>query len=157
MPAVWSPDRAYRYTLWRTGLGGRRRGFVQFIGLNPSTADETSDDATLRRCIGFARRLSYDTLCMTNVFAYRSTDRSVLATLADPVGPENDRWLLRIAAQASRIVACWGADGVLNRRADEVTNLLGQFNLAALEFTKDRQPRHPLYLGYACATGLKRL
>lgn len=34
-----SPDRVYRYTLWRSWGTGRGRALV-VIGLNPSTADE---------------------------------------------------------------------------------------------------------------------
>ncbi len=43
------------------------------LGLNPSTADETEDDPTIRRCINFAKTWGYGGLCMTNLFAYRAT------------------------------------------------------------------------------------
>lgn len=44
-----------------------------FVGLNPSTADETEDDQTIRRCVGFAMDWGYGGLCMGNLFAIRAT------------------------------------------------------------------------------------
>lgn len=80
----FSEDRKYRYTLWRewdmsddmiaTMPGYDRTGeYLQVIGLNPSTADESKDDPTLRRCIDFAQRFGFGALCMTNLFAWRAT------------------------------------------------------------------------------------
>ena len=51
--AILSRNRLYRYVLWREW--DARKGTCVFIGLNPSTADETVDDPTLRRCINFAK------------------------------------------------------------------------------------------------------
>lgn len=45
--------RIYRYTLWRRWSDGPR--YVNFICINPSTADENTDDPTVRKCIKFAR------------------------------------------------------------------------------------------------------
>ncbi len=52
--ATLSEDRRYRYRLTREW--DQEKPKVLFIGLNPSTADEIEDDATIRRCIGFAKR-----------------------------------------------------------------------------------------------------
>jgi hypothetical protein len=59
---------------------------VAFIGLNPSTADETTDDPTVRRCVGFAKRWGYDRMVMLNAFAYRATDPKALYALTTTVG-----------------------------------------------------------------------
>ncbi|MBK8271403.1 MAG: DUF1643 domain-containing protein [Planctomycetes bacterium] len=74
-----------------------------FIGLNPSTADETQDDPTVRRCIRYAQSWGYGALCMTNIFAYRSTDPLVMKRFDDPIGPKNDTALIlnNLAAPAS--------------------------------------------------------
>jgi len=61
-----------------------------FIGLNPSTADETKDDPTIRRCINYAKRWGYSGLCMTNLFALRATKPAVMKANPGPVGREND-------------------------------------------------------------------
>jgi hypothetical protein len=46
-----------------------------------------------------------------NPFAYRAADPRLLKTVADPVGPENDYYLLEVCRQAALVVCCWGADG----------------------------------------------
>lgn len=139
---IFSPCRAYRYTLWREWIGGE--GYAMFVGLNPSTADETQDDPTIRRCIAFAKAWGYAGLCMTNLFAFRATDPKVMKAAGDPVGPENDRHLLIAGAGAGVIVAAWGANGTHRGRDSEVRWLLPR--LQCLSLTKDGHPGHPLYL-----------
>ncbi len=63
--------RKYRYSLTRSWNSAK--GYVLFIGLNPSTADETIDDPTLRRCMNYAKDWGYGGLIMVNLFAYMST------------------------------------------------------------------------------------
>lgn len=140
---VMSRDRLYRYTLWRRWSVGKR--YVQFIGLNPSTADESSNDPTIRKCVKFARIWGFDAMCMTNLFAFRSTDKRVMMRFADPVGYGNDRWLTTIAENASIIVAAWSRDGAFNNRSKHVCNLLAERDLYCLRITQT-QPWHPLYL-----------
>jgi hypothetical protein len=140
---VFSPDRLHRYTLWRE-FDLTNRSYVQFVGLNPSTADEVQDDPTVRRCIDFAKRWGYGALCMTNLFAYRATDPDDMLAAADPVGPENDMWLARIAAGAGLVVAAWGNHGGFIERDRAVATLLPQ--LMCLGITKTGAPRHPLYV-----------
>jgi hypothetical protein len=145
--ASFSPCRLYRYALWRVwgALPDEvDRGYVLFIGLNPSTADETNDDATIRRCIAFAKAWGYSGLCMANLFAFRATDPADMLAAADPVGPENDDWLQRLACGASRVVAAWGVHGTHMGRAARVKEFIP--NMHYLRLTKDGHPGHPLYL-----------
>lgn len=135
--AAFCPDRIYRYTLWRRWSQGKR--YVNFILLNPSTADETADDNTVRKCIKFARSWGYNALCITNLFAYRSTDRRAMKQFPDPIGYGNDRWLLTIAREASLIVAAWSQDGVHLGRAAAVKRMLQRFDLHYLRIS----PRRP--------------
>lgn len=118
--AVFSEDNRYRYVLYRKWSEGSR--FVQFIGLNPSTADAIRNDPTMRKCIGFAKRWGFDGMAMTNLFGYRATKREVMKRQADPVGPNNDTWLVRTVRDAALIVCCWGVDGIhlKSRRGGEV-------------------------------------
>ena len=118
--------------------------YVMFIGLNPSTADETKDDPTIRRCVGFAKEWGYGAVCMANLFAYRATDPRVMKEAADPVGPDNDVWLERYAKDASLVVAAWGAYGEHQGRAKEVLKKVE--GVVCLGMTKGGYPRHPLYM-----------
>src|SRR5438034_1141192 len=116
--AVFSQCRQYRYVLrrrWHDKLPS-----VLFVALNPSTADEISDDATIRRCIGFARDWGFGALWMANLFAFRSTDPTALLKVRDPVGPRNDWWLARLSLETTLTVAAWGAHGCVNQRAEQV-------------------------------------
>ena len=115
-----------------------------FVGLNPSTADETQDDPTIRRCIAFAKAWGYGGVCMTNLFAYRATLPEVMKATSDPVGPDNDEYLRALAADAGVVVAAWGANGTHKGRDAEVRKLLPELHCLAL--TKDGHPGHPLYL-----------
>src|SRR5882724_1884503 len=57
MSAVISNCGLYRYRLDRM-LRDDHGPTVAFVMVNPSTADATQDDATIRKCIGFAKLYS---------------------------------------------------------------------------------------------------
>jgi hypothetical protein len=143
MTAVLSPCRKYRYRLERSWAPGNRVGFLM---LNPSTADETADDPTIRRCIGFAKDWGYGGLIVGNLFALRSTDPQALYAAADPVGPDNDGHLLRIAWECETVICAWGKHGAFRKRGKAVASMLDLCNLAALKILSDGSPGHPLYL-----------
>jgi hypothetical protein len=136
-----SPCRKYRYALWRRWSGGPQ---AMFIGLNPSTADETEDDPTIRRCIAFARDWGYGALCMANLFAYRATEPADMLAQDDPIGPDNDEYLRRLAGESGVVVAAWGTHGVHRGRDAAVFAMIP--TLHYLKLTKDGHPGHPLYL-----------
>jgi hypothetical protein len=119
--------------------------FVQFIGLNPSTADETHNDPTVRRCMDFAKRWGYSAMCMTNIFAWRDTDPLKMKAAGDPIGYENDDWLVRVAKGAHIRVACWGNDGAHLGRGVQVGRMIPH-DLHCLGTNADGSPKHPLYL-----------
>lgn len=148
--ADFSGDLVYRYRLSRRWGDGPA---VAFIGLNPSTADETNDDPTIRRCIGFAKRWGYDQLVMLNLFAFRATDPADMKRVLDPVGPENDKYLVREAREAGLVVAAWGVHGSYHARDEEVLSIL-PLPPVALGVTKDGYPRHPLYVRADAEPGL---
>lgn len=135
---------AYRYSLQRAWRDGAPVAI--FIGLNPSTADASIDDPTIRRCVGFADSWGCGALVMLNLFALRSTDPRELYNHPAPIGPENNNSLAHYARSAAHIVACWGAHGKLHGRDAAVIDLLGRDRLHALRFNKDGSPAHPLYL-----------
>lgn len=114
-----------------------------FIGLNPSTADETTDDPTLRRCVNYAKSWGYGGVCMANLFAYRATKPEAMKAVADPVGIENDEWLQKLAQGANLVVAVWGNDGIYLGRSKQVKQLIP--DLHCLKLNKSGEPTHPLY------------
>ncbi len=89
--AVLSADGVYRYRLWRTWDASKPT--LAFLMLNPSTADATEDDPTIRRCLGFAKEWGYGSLVVVNLFALRSPNPDALRENDDPVGPENGEHL----------------------------------------------------------------
>jgi hypothetical protein len=152
-PAVFSPDRKFRYTLrriWPAGIWPTEGGaFVAFIGLNPSTADEVKNDPTVTRCMKYAQKWGYGGMYMLNIFAYRSTDPRELYLQEDPIGGYNDSFILQAAQRSGLIVACWGNHGNLLSRGWNVIKLLQGAGLRVMRLgslTIPGQPRHPLYL-----------
>ena len=155
MSAVISECGRYRYRLTRSvGMGSR---VVVFVGVNPSTADAATDDATVRKWCGFARRWGFDKIEVVNLFAFRSTDVRALAAAEDPVGPRCDEHLAEAISAAEWIVPCWGSStkvpGHLRGRIANVSRLLlerrpARASLLCLGRTSSGDPRHPLMLGY---------
>lgn len=139
--AVVSPCGRYRYMLGRRWDDGDA---VMFLMLNPSTADADIDDPTIRRCMGFARSWGYAALTVGNLFALRATDPRELRKADDPIGPENDGWLLRMARDHRRVVAAWGNHGCYLGRSAAVREMIP--GLHRLRVSKEGEPCHPLYL-----------
>jgi hypothetical protein len=135
----------YRYSLWRIWEPEQPR--TLFIMLNPSTADQAQDDATIRRCIHFARAFQTGSLEVVNLYAFRATDPARLAQATDATGPENNAHIEQAAARAALIVCAWGAHKQAQGRNREVLALLEKSkNLYCLGVTRGGHPRHPLYI-----------
>lgn len=139
--AEFSADRKYRYALWR--IWDKSKPLVMFIGLNPSTANETQPDPTITRVINFASDWGYGGLYMMNLFGIVSSKPEVLLTDANPLG-DNDKWLEMIAAKCDRIVFAWGVFKQARFRAEDVKKRFpGSY---CLKKTKEGHPWHPLYV-----------
>ncbi len=153
MSAIISPCGTYRYRLERDGPG---EGTTAIIMVNPSTADATEDDATIRKLRGFGARYSWGRLIVGNLFAYRSTDVRALADAADPVGSDNGYRLCEIFLDAQRCVFAWGRAGKMPRRLRdqwrEVDRIARAMHLEPMSIgapAKDGHPCHPLMLPYS--------
>lgn len=140
--ATFSPCKVYRYRLSRDWGAGPR---IFWLMLNPSTADESANDPTIRRCIAYSQAWGYGGLYVGNIFALRSTDPKALYAADDPIGPGNDEAITDMAAGSTRIVAAWGNHGRLRGRGAAVKRLLRGCRLECLAYTRDGQPVHPLY------------
>jgi hypothetical protein len=121
--ATVSPCGLYRYDLRRVWDAARPP--CLFVMLNPSTADGSQDDPTIRRCVGFAKAWEMGGVVVVNLFALRATDPG------------------RLQFASRRGVDALG-------RANYVRTLFSQhaWNLPLhhLGLTKDGHPRHPLYV-----------
>lgn len=143
--ARFSADGRYRYTLTR--VWDPQTPLVAWIGLNPSTADATRNDPTVRRVIDFSRRWGYGGCVMLNLFAYRSTDPRALLTAVAPIGPDNPR-TLREETAGRAVVAAWGAsvpDAWRLHEAHVAGWLRATCAVYILGRTASGAPRHPLY------------
>lgn len=147
---VSSDDGRYRYALTRHWFPKRGKGDVLWIMLNPSVADATTDDRTLRKCQKFARAWGYDGVLVGNLFGLRSTDPRALRKHRDPVGGANDLVLESLfrATGIGLVVAAWGAPGRLRHRDAAMIKLASEQGrtLHALGVNADGTPRHPLYV-----------
>jgi hypothetical protein len=140
--AILSQDRLYRYLLTR--IWDENKPMINFIGLNPSTADEIEDDPTTRRCIAFAKSWGYGGFYLTNLFAFISEKPEELKKVEDPIGKENDIYLLDTAKKVEEVIFAWGTKGKFLSRDKHVMNLITKGYYIAL--TKNGHPSHPLYL-----------
>jgi hypothetical protein len=152
--AELSPCGVYRYVLTREWEDGQS---VTFLMFNPSTADATEDDPTIRKCVGFAKRWGYGRMNVVNLFAVRSRDPKAVGRMAtgSAVGPLNNFWIVEAAKESREVICSWGCAQHLpgiNRRIAEVLALLEEkrfsMPLNCLGYRLDKHPRHPLMLAY---------
>lgn len=137
-------DGPWRYRLTRTW--DPHQDTLAWIMLNPSTADATVDDPTIRRVKSFSRAAGYGGCIVVNLYAYRATKPADLWRVDElqRVGPNNDAYLRRECIGRTT-VAAWGAhaDPI---RVGHVLRMLGVSSapLLCLGVTKHGAPRHPL-------------
>ena len=154
--AKFSTDRTYRYALWRAVPYSYEVSVrpIIYVGVNPSVADETTDDPTIRKCWGFALRELGGYMIMLNLFAYRTPYVERLGQVNNPVGPGNNRAIVHYIKTPvpPLIIACWGSydkcEGMYNR-AREVTALIDAHidgQIMCFGQNQDGSPKHPLYL-----------
>lgn len=154
MNAIISECGQYRYRLDRD-VGMYSGPTYAFFGVNPSTADATLDDATVRKWTGFVKTWGGRRFIVGNVFAYRATDVGELATAADPWGADNSHHIQQIMAEADVLVPCWGSRSKLPPKLrsslDEVGTMLRSLGKPCKVFgiTASGDPKHPLMLGYS--------
>lgn len=158
MSAIISDCGRYRYRLERDlprTIDGRDKPTVAWIMVNPSTADARTDDATIRKVLGFSARGGFGRIIVGNIFAFRSTDIGGLRRKPETaVGPENDAHLVDIIHEADAVVFAWGASGKLPyelrnywRSPAKIAENLGATPLC-LGVCADGHPKHPLMVAY---------
>lgn len=138
-----------RYRLWR--VWAPEALSVLWVMLNPSVADAGKDDATIRRCIGFAKRWGYGGIEVVNLYSVISTDPRRLRDLGYPNGPRADAAIHDVLTEGTvgMVVYAWGNGGMPSRarQIDDLVTSWG-FDPKCLGHTKSGRPRHPVRLGY---------
>ncbi len=151
-----APQMGYRYELFRY-IDTEEFSSTTSIGwlmLNPSTADATKDDPTIRKCKGFTRRWGYNTFMVANLFALRSTQPSKLLTAIDPVGSVNDTYIRNLNSYEKIILAWGGWNNNSQFMKDRVAKVLSMIDLRkayCIGFNKSGTPIHPLMAKYTDA------
>jgi hypothetical protein len=143
---VFSSDRRYRYLLKHSCSPLFAPKFCTWIGTNPSFAWEHGLDPTLRRVRAFSLSWGYTGFLMTNVFAFVSRDPRGLYAVEDPLGPENDRFILEAIQETEVVIAAWGVIGRYQNRCEAVWKMIAEFKPLCLKRTKKGLPSHPLYV-----------
>jgi len=153
--AVISPCGKFRYYLEERFPGFPWSGpGVCFVMLNPSTADASKDDPTIRKCRGFAKKWFYSWFRVVNLFAYRATDPRDLKEAGYPIGPENDKWVAHGVTTdmgwSPCVVIAWGNKGQesgMDQWMLQYLRLL-EVQVRCLGVTSRDAPCHPLMLPY---------
>lgn len=151
--ARFSTCRTWRYALWREW--DSQKGFVLFVGLNPSTANEVDNDPTISKCMGFADRWGFGGIYMLNLFAFCATQPERMIGVIDPVGPENDSTFSLYSSKSNLVVAAWGGSVPMRERArlnldTRINFVLRNINtqVHCLGRTQDGSPKHPSRISY---------
>lgn len=140
-------SRDYRYLLWRNWVPNNERRLL-WVMFNPSTADAEHDDPTLASCRRMSEHQGYGGLEAVNMFAYRTPYPSELRKVDDPVGHDNDRYIVEALERATAVVAAWGWRGAYHGRDAYVRQLLNMHargSVYCLGRTLNGSPCHPLY------------
>jgi hypothetical protein len=156
--------KGFRYLLAEPLLGSRR---LLWVMLNPSTADATQDDPTIRKVRSFTKRLGFDSWSVVNLYARRATKPRELAQMSvlEAIGnPENDDAIAQAAKGAKAIVLAWGAFNPWPRgvghqsRIEHVVRVLRENTRGLVPMclgkTRSGNPSHPLMLSYGSGRSL---
>ncbi|MBC7953161.1 MAG: DUF1643 domain-containing protein [Rhodospirillaceae bacterium] len=130
-----------------------------FIMANPSTADASTDDPTIRRCMAFARSWGCGGLWVVNAYTYVSPSPKALKNWLDGLGRwDREYWetealgytIAATAGTRAPIIAAWGnLIPDLQWAATLASTLIRQGRkLHHLGLTKDGHPKHPLARGH---------
>lgn len=146
--ALFNSDRRHRYML-RRSLRANPYDVrsICFVGLNPSTADASHDDPTVRRCATFSARWGYRTFTMLNVHSFVSTDpRGLSCEEASCEDDINLRYVQSYCEVADCVVACWGANAIQPAAVSVRDYVLSLATVRCFGQNKNGSPTHPLYL-----------
>lgn len=147
--AQFSACGRYRLHLSRYWVGVPDR-LALWIGMNPSVADASFDDPTIRREVNFTRAWGLGPYLKMNVMDYRATNPKELLRLSCPACSEDNLvTIVRAAKAAEKIILAYGVlPGPLRQHGQALLRELraAGHKLWCVGLTKDGSPRHPLYV-----------
>lgn len=146
-------DKEYRYILQNEGNNP-----LMVIGVNPSTANESTPDATMRKVMGFAEYNGFDSFIMVNLYPQRTTDPNRLDKIADfELNGRNCNFIKEALSKMGRfptVLCAWG-NLIKKRRylgtclttiVEAIASLQPQYK--CINTTNAGHPVHPLYQKY---------
>lgn len=153
--AVFSADRTKRLSLTR--IWDEEKPNLIMVLMNPSTADEDENDATVERCQRRAHQLEYGGLQVFNILDHIETDSRKLDQIPREqlCTGENLQQLLRAVENAAGgegdIVCGWGKPGQKYGPVAWFTTRAARAGvpLWCLGTNADGSPKHPLYVPYS--------
>lgn len=141
--ANFNDSNTHRLSLWR--IWDKTKPLIMFIGLNPSTANATSDDPTIRRVKRFAKDWGYGGVYMMNLFSFISAYPEELRKNEKYLNQfqnfcEIESWALR----CDKIVFAWGNFEEAKNAGKEMAFKFPE--AYCLGKNKNGTPKHPLYI-----------
>lgn len=137
--AIFNDIRTHRYELHR--IWNEEKPLLQFIGLNPSTANERTNDNTIIKITKITSFNGYGGFYMTNLFT--EINSKPVPSIFEQDNSNADKWLNEIAGRCDTIIFCWGNFKQARKRASEIINRFG--NAFCIKQNLNGSPKHPLY------------
>lgn len=140
--AIFKQNRRYRICLWR--IWDRSKPLVLFIGLNPSTADESENNPTIRSVINIATYNGYGGVYMMNCWPFVSTDPDAI-NIHGFKEFNDDWWFEYLKNRCKDVVFAWGNFKIVEQtgRGDELRKIFP--TAKCIGRNKNGSPKHPLY------------
>ena len=137
----WSQCRRRRYRLGRFWGNGQ---IACVIGLNPSTADDTTDDPTNRRLMSLLHDAGFSGYWLVNLIPESTPYPARLGSKSRRLSEKNASVIRAAADSAESIVLAWGAGAW---RCPFRNTLIDLFDEPlCFGTTQAGEPKHPLYL-----------
>lgn len=134
-------DKKYRYSLWR--IWDETKEVVLFIGLNPSLANDSEDDNTIKKLIELCKNWDFGGFYIANLFAFITPYPKELLQELEPIGEQNDTTIQELMNKCSKTILMWGNNDGFIGRDKSVLKIIS--NPYCVGITKNGHPIHPLY------------
>lgn len=139
--AEFSKCLRFRYLLWR--IWDTSLPVVLVIGLNPSTANATRDDATIWKLIRLTKNWKYGGFYMANCFPHMATNpKNMKPNLRLE---KNDYWIKLAAYKCEKVLFAWGNFPIISQTKRDQKMKTYFPKALVIAHNKNGTPKHPLY------------